>query len=409
MASRPFRAPTPRPQLSQPGTSRPRTLRPALLAASALSLSLLLTGCIFAEDSQESAELEPVAADQRLDDVCPATVVVQLQWEPETDSGPLFGLLGPGYTVDAETGSVSGPLAVDGLDTGVDLEIRAGGPAIGFQTVPSQMYVDEDITLGLAHSEQAIAAAGSQPVTAVSTLLRGSAQMLMWDPQTHPDWAGVADIQDSGAPVVVSQGQLYPDWLVAEGLLDADQIDTSYDNSPARFTADPTFAQQGFANSEPFVYENEVSAWNRPVAYELIRDLGYEGYARTVTVRSDRVDELSPCLELLVPMVQQATADFHGAPEPVNDTVVDVVAQNPNFNPYSAELAAYSSETLLAEGLIGDETDGTVGSFDLERVQRVIDDFAPLLRDGGSDVPEDLAVDDLVNTDFLDPGISVGE
>ncbi|MGV9410130.1 nitrate ABC transporter substrate-binding protein [Nocardia sp. NPDC003693] len=378
------------------------------LGTTALALLVVATGaaCSDSESDTAAVQLPPAPAEQQLAGICPATVAVQLQWEPETDSGPLFGLLGPGYRVDSDANKVTGPLVVDGKDTGVDLELRAGGPAIGFQTVPSQMYVDSSITLGLTHSEHAIAAAAAQPIVAVTTLLRYSPQMLMWDPATRPGWRGIADIGKTDAPVVVSQGQLYPEWLVSRGLLQANQIDTSYDNGPSRFVSDPSFAQQGFANSEPYVYEHEVRAWNKPVAYQLLRDVGYEGYARTVNVRADKLNELRPCLQRLVPMIQRATERFRADPGPVNDVVVDVVAQSANFSPYSAELAAFGSRVLIDNGLIGNETDGVIGSFDEARVQRVIDEFAPILRRGGAQVPDGLTARALVTKEFLDPAIS---
>ncbi|MBF6172773.1 nitrate ABC transporter substrate-binding protein [Nocardia blacklockiae] len=375
------------------------------VAALAAFAVVAATSCSGSDPGAAPVDLPAAPPEQQLAGHCPDTVVVQLQWEPETDSGPIFGLLGPGYRVDAEHNKVTGPLVVDGRDTGVKLEIRAGGAAIGFQTVPSQMYVDPGITLGLAHSEQAVAAAGQQRIVGVTTLLRASPQLLMWDPKTHPDWHDIADIGRSGAPVVVSQGQLYPDWLVSRGLLRPGQIDASYDNSPSRFVSDPSFAQQGFLNSEPYVYRNELRAWNKPVAYQLLRDVGYEGYARTVNVRADRVNELRPCLQRLVPMIQRATARFRADPQPVNEVVTDVVAANPNFTPYSAELAAYASKSLIDGGLIGNDTDGVLGSFDYARVQRVIDEFAPILRRGGNAVPDGLSAHDLVTTEFLDPTV----
>ncbi|MEV0331526.1 ABC transporter substrate-binding protein [Nocardia sp. NPDC050717] len=377
------------------------------LATLALALAATASACSGDIAEGPAVALEPAPAEQQLAGACPATVVVQLQWAPETDSGPIFGLLGPGYRVDADNNKITGPLVADGKDTGVELEIRAGGPAIGFQTVPSQMYVDQSITLGLAHSEHAVAAAGQQPIVAVTTLLRNSPQMLMWDPKTNPDWRGIADIGRSGKPIVVSKGQLYPNWLVARGLVKQEQIDASYDNSPSRFVTDPSFAQQGFANAEPYTYEHEVRAWNKPVAYQLLKDVGYEGYARTVNVRADKLAELRPCLQKLVPMIQKATAQFRADPSHVDEVVVDVVEQNPKLSPYSPELAAFGSRALIDGGLIGNDTDGVLGSFDEARVQRIIDEFGPILRTGGADVPAGLTAKDLVTKEFLDPSISV--
>ena len=75
----------------------------------------------------------------------------------------------------------------------------------------------------------------------------------MWDPASHPDVKTIADIGRSDASVVVSKDQIFPQWLVAKGLLKKSQLDTSYDGAPARFVGDPSITQQGFANSEPYL------------------------------------------------------------------------------------------------------------------------------------------------------------
>ena len=53
-----------------------------------------------------------------------------------------------------------GPLFAGDEWTGVDVEIRSGGPAIGFQGVPAQMYTDKDILLGWVNTDEAIAELG---------------------------------------------------------------------------------------------------------------------------------------------------------------------------------------------------------------------------------------------------------
>ena len=64
--------------------------------------------------------------------LCPSTVVVQSSWYPQVEHAAVYQLLGRGYRVDARRKVVTGPLvAHGGVDTGVRIEIRAGGPAIG--------------------------------------------------------------------------------------------------------------------------------------------------------------------------------------------------------------------------------------------------------------------------------------
>ena len=59
---------------------------------------------------------------------------------------------------------MTGPLVAHGVDTGVRIEIRAGGPAIGSQQVSAQMYADRSITLGMIPLDEADPELGGQPV-----------------------------------------------------------------------------------------------------------------------------------------------------------------------------------------------------------------------------------------------------
>ncbi|WP_251152449.1 hypothetical protein [Cellulosimicrobium sp. Marseille-Q4280] len=371
---------------------------------------LVLSACGDATEPGSAADASGTAAasgDGVLAGTCPDEVVVQLQWQPQSDQGGVFGLLGDGWTVDAEQHSVTGPLVSGGEDTGVALTLRAGGPAIGFQSVPSQMYVDDAITVGLVHGDQLVAAAAEAPVVGVAPLLKHSPAILMWDPESHPELTGIEDVQASGAPVVVSADQIYPAWMVAHDLLDADQVDTSYDGNPARFVGDPTVVQQGFGNSEPYTYEHETPAWAKPVGFAYVKDAGYDVYASNVSVRADRLDELAPCLELLVPMIQQANADYAASPDAVNEIIVGVVEQDGSYSPYSAGEAAYSAETLVDEGLLAPEDDGSVSTYDMARVDAFVADLVEVLAGEGSDLG-DVAAGDLFTDRFTDHDVTAG-
>ncbi|MGW0024791.1 nitrate ABC transporter substrate-binding protein [Rhodococcus sp. NPDC003383] len=387
-------------------TSRTHRLRAGL---SVLALaSLTLTACADGDTAEANeATLESAAQDQHLADACPGTVTVQLQWQPQSDMGALFEMLGPGYTVDTENRSVTGPLVAGGKDTGVDLSLRAGGPAIGFQSVTSQLYVDEEIDLGIVHGDQLIAAAGNQPVVGVTPLLKYSPAILMWDPASHPDWESIGDIGKTDATVVVSKEQIFPQWLVAKSLLKASQLDPTYDGAPSRFVGDPTIAQQGFANSEPYSYEEDTPAWNKPIEYQLAKDVGFDIYASNVVVRADKLDAMSPCLEKLVPIIQQASADYITAPDAANATIVDVIAQDVAYTPYSAGEAAAGAELLAADGLIANEADGSVGTYDAARTQRNIDELVPVLNAGGANLPAGLTAEQLFTNRFTDASIGI--
>ncbi len=387
-------------------TSRTIRMRAGL---SALALaSLTLTACGGGDTAAaEDVALEPAAQEQTLTGACPENVTVQLQWQPQSDMGALFEMLGPGYTVDTENRSVTGPLVAGGKDTGVDLTLRAGGPAIGFQSVSSQLYVDDEIDLGVVHGDQLIAAAGSQPVTGVTPLLKYSPAILMWDPASHPDWTSIGDIGKTDATVVVSKEQIFPQWLVAKNLLKASQLDTTYDGAPSRFVGDPTIAQQGFANSEPYSYEEDTPSWNKPIEYQLVKDVGFDIYASNVVVRADKVDAMSSCLDKLVPIIQQASADYITAPDAANATIVDVIAQDVAYTPYSAGEAAAGAELLAADGLVANEADGSVGTYDAARTRHNLDELVPVLNAGGANLPAGLTAEQLFTNRFTDSAIGI--
>ena len=375
--------------------------------AAVTTVAVALSACAYgSEEPTEQGSLEPAADAQQLADVCPANVGIQLQWQPQSDMGAVFAMLGPGYRVDTDNKSVTGPLVAGGKDTGVDLTLKAGGPAIGFQSVPSQLYVDDSLTMGIVHGDQLIAAAADQPVVGVTPLLKYSPAILMWDPQSHPQWSTVADIGKTDATVVVSQDQIFPQWMVQKGLLKESQIDTGYDGAPSRFVGDPTLAQQGFANSEPYTYENDTPAWNKPVAYGLIKDVGYDIYASNMSVRADKLAELSPCLEKLVPIIQQSGVDYAAAPEAVNDVIVDVVSQDNTYSPYSQGEAAFSAALLVDRGLLAAEDDGSFGVYDEARTARNVEDLRDVLAATGNVVPADMTGADLFTNQFSDPSIA---
>ncbi|MFF4121723.1 hypothetical protein ACFY0P_51310 [Streptomyces sp. NPDC001714] len=354
-----------------------------------------------------ATKLQAAPAAQRLAGVCPKTVVVQVDWEPEAEHGPLYNLVGPGYTVDSDKKRVTGPLVIGGKDTGVDIQIRAGGSAIGYQSVPSQMYVDKSITLGTVTTDVAISASVKQPVTAVAALMKKSPQVLMWDPATHPDWKTIADIGRSNEKVVYVDGSTYASLLVSKGLIKKSQLDGSYDGAPARFVADPGIAQQGFATAEPYIYQHEVAAWKKPIRYQLLSDVGFNVYPESLSVRSGELTSLSPCLKKLVPVLQQSAADFAAKPSATVKLISDLVQQYNTGWVYSEGTGTFAARQMVKLGILGNDTDGSLGSFDMKRVASALKTFTPLVEQSGAKVKPGLTAQDLATDEFIDPSIGL--
>jgi hypothetical protein len=148
-------------------------------------------------------------------------------------------------------------------------------------------------------------------------------QILLWDPTVHPDWHTITDIGQTNTKTLYFQGSAYMEYLVGAGILRRAQIDGSYDGSPSRFVASGgSIAVQGYATDEPYLYEHEVKAWGKPVAFQLVVDTGYPNYANVLTVRADQKARLAPCLQRLVPILQQAQVDFMRDPAGTVDLIV---------------------------------------------------------------------------------------
>ena len=363
---------------------------------------------------EEAMEEEAMEESHSLADICPARIVIQKDWNPEAEHGMLYELIGKeGYEIDAGSAIVSGDLVVAGADSGVDIEIRSGGPAIGFQQVTAQMYQDDSITLGYVSTDEAVQNAGEFPTIAFVAPLEINPQMIMWDPETYPGVESIADLATvDGGPVTIryfGSATYMPD-LVANGFVLDEQLDGSYDGSPAVFVAEGgAIAQQGFASAEPYIYENEVEQWGKPVKIELIHDLGLQAYAAAIAAKPDTFAELSDsgCLAALTPIMQQAQVDYITNPGATNELILELVEAYDNGWVYTAGVAEFSVATQLELGLVGNGPDSTLGNFDLDRVQGVIDDLRAVEAELGFTIDGGLAPTDIVTNEFIDESISL--
>ncbi|HSJ92006.1 MAG TPA: hypothetical protein VK917_08045, partial [Ilumatobacter sp.] len=168
-----------------------------------------------------------------------------------------------------------------------------------------------------------------------------------------------------------------------------------------RFIAEGNIAQQGFASAEPYNYEFVFEEYGKAPKYQLLHDAGYQSYSQTLAVKPDDLETLRPCLERLIPIVQQSVVDFANDPERANATIIDAVAQFDSFWVYDEGVANYAVETMTELGLHGNGPDGTVGNMDEARVQKVIDDA----RLAGVPVPDDLVAADMFTNEFIDESI----
>jgi hypothetical protein len=332
---------------------------------------------------------------------------MQQDWQPEAEHGGMYSLVGADRTIDADAKLVRGSLVAGGVDTGVDIEVRPGGPNVGFQPVPALMQLDDSITLGTVYSHAAIAAAADQPTVAVVSQITTSPLMLMWDPASHPGAQTLREVAASGVPVVTSD-PLITALLEAQGVITTSQVDTSYEGTPARFVSDPRILQQGYTTTEPYLYEHEIAEWGRPVAHQKLSDYGYSVYPSALSVRADRLEQLRPCLEKLVPIMQRAQIDYLADPGPTNGLIVELVEAYQTGWSYPPGVADYAVQALREQDLVtNDPASGVFGQFDPARMQQIVSTFGPILQAQGtiSEVP---APEALYTNEFIDPSIRMG-
>lgn len=380
-------------------------MKSTLRTTAGLLALVMLAGCA---DSSKSTDTTAAAATGTLSGVCPDTVVFQTDWNPEAEHGFVYELVGDGYEVDAAGLRVTGPLVASGVDTGVKVQVRAGGPAVGFTSPTSLMYSDPDIFLAFAATYSQVQNSSEFPTVGVVAPWAINPQIVMWDPATYPDVKTIADLKATGAKVRYFGGLAWMDYFIATGVLDESQADASYDGTPANFVADGgKSAQQGFATSEPYYYENVLEDWGKPVAYQMIHDAGWTSYAQTLATKPENIEQYRECLALLVPMIQQAQVDFVADPTSTNALILDLVAQYNNGWLYDEGQAAASVQLALDNELIANSPDGTLGSFDVARVEEFLAIAVPILEGLGEKVKPGLSSADLVTNEFIDPAIAL--
>jgi hypothetical protein len=329
--------------------------------------------------------------------------VLQTDWFPEAEYGAYFSLIGAGGETDVEKGTYSGPLG----DTGVELEIRAGGPFLGQQTVQSIMYQDDAINLGLVHTDDAVRFSKQLPVVSVVAPLEHSPLALMWDPTEH-DFTSFEDIGASGATILVfTKAVNYVPFLIKKGIIPESSFDDSFDGSYTRFVADTSLVQQAFVTETPYRLQYEIPEYGKETKTLLVADAGYDPYLSSLAVRQDALEEMKPCLAELVPLVQQAQVDYLASPDATNQVMVDVVTKMNTFWTLSMEGLAFGNQAMLEYKTVDNGSDATLGNFDEARVQQVIDDFHDTFGTAVDTADPAVTPDSITTNEFIDPSIGL--
>ena len=364
----------------------------------------IIAGCSASEDTSSTSAVAVSTTVPTLDlsSLCPATVVVQTDWYPQAEHGGIYELLGDDYVVDKARGATTGALTVNGAPTGIALEIRAGGPFIESPVV-TEMFLDGSIMFGYVGTDVALSRFAEAPTLAVFNAIAINPQVILWNADLHPDVSTIAQIAPRVPAVSVFGDRPYMRYLVAQGVVPAEKVDSNFKGGLPLATDD--IAHQGFVTSEPYRYSTLESG---PIttAFQLVHEAGWTSYPQNLAINKLRLDALRPCLAQLVPLLQQAQIDFVLSPDRTIGTILDVVTQLETSWSQSVELANYSVDTLMSLGLINNGSTPTFGDFESPRIDEFIALATPILREQGLDVP-DVAAGDVTTNEFLNPTISL--
>ena len=370
----------------------------------AIGLGIALLGACASSDSATTDTASDTAAStsaSSLAEVCPATVVVQTDWFPESEHGGLFQLLGSDAVASKDSGAVVGSLMVNEQSTGVNLEIRAGGPFLESPVV-TEMYQDNAITFGYVGTDVAITRYNDAPTLAVFNALYINPQVVLWDATKHPEAKTIADAAKSVKTFYVYGDPSWMRYFVAQGLIEKGQVDSNYKGNLLLTTEDA--AHQGFATSEPYKYAN-LESGAITTGYQLIHDAGWNSYAQNLAIRKDRLEELRPCLEKIVPIFQQAQLDYIADPARANAIILSTVATYDSWWTQSEGDVSNGAASQKELGIIGNGETETFGDLEETRVNDFIAKATPILREQGLEIA-DITASDITDNEFLDTSIT---
>jgi hypothetical protein len=374
----------------------------ALLAASA-SYALAQEPGAFAKEHYKT----PLA------DVCPSPFIIQKDWLAQAEHGGLYQLIGAGGKMSS--GQYTGPLG----STGIELTILEGGGGIGLgdgETAYSALFNGNSkagVTphLGFQELDNAFIFSKLFPVVGIMAPLDNAPQGLVWDRGTYPD--GFKSLDDLKAFADSGKGKIYVStiqrtfglYLVQSGV-NRDAFVEGYRGDLENFiTNNGTWLNQGFVTSEPYKLSTGEK-WGKPVDAVTVGDLGYRNYTGMLSVAATRLDELAPCLEKLVPIMQQAAVDYVSDPAEVNKLIHEF-NEGGNATTWwktSLDLNEYATKTMVERGIIGNGPNETIGDFDMDRVTEMHGIVKPWLDERAN--PE-VTPEMVVTNRFIDTSIGL--
>ena len=373
----------------------------------------LLAGAIGTAGAQEPGAFAKENYTTPLADVCPDPLIIQKDWLAQAEHGGFYQMIGAGGEMSA--GRYVGPLG----STGIDLMILEGGGGIGLgdgETAYSALHLGNSragVTphLGYQELDNSFLFSKRFPTVGVFAPLDNAPQGLFWDKGTYPD--GFHSLDDLKEFADSGKGMIYVStiqrtfglYLVQSGV-SRDVFVEGYRGDGENFvTNNGTWLNQGFVTSEPYSFSTGNN-WGKPIDAVTVGELGYRNYTGMLSVATPRLDELAPCLEKVVPIMQQAWIDYVNNPDEVNKLISDFNEAGHATSWWKTPMGKmeYASKTLKERGIVGNGVNDTLGDFDMERVAEMQAIVKPWLDERSN---PDVKPEDVVTNRFIDPAIGL--
>jgi hypothetical protein len=249
------------------------------------------------------------------------------------------------------------------------------------------------------------------PAVGVIALLDRSSSGLLWDRGTYPaGFERIADLQrfaasGAGRIYISTTRRSFGRYLVSRGVPRTAFVEGFRGDGETFVLNNGRWLNQGTLTTEVFQFEHGRN-WRKPIGFVTFAQLGYDIYPGMLAVARDRLEELAPCLQRLVPLLQRAQVDYIRAPQAVNALLQRFNEQGfgAPFWRTSRELLDFSARIQLEKGIVSNGANGTLGDFDLQRVGALL---ATLRSSLDVRATPGVRPEDVVTNRFIDPSIGL--
>jgi hypothetical protein len=341
-----------------------------------------------------------------LANVCPNPLQIAVDWAPEVEQSAYYELAKPtGGDINSSAKTYTAPLIdpFNGKSTGIDVDVEAGGPAVGYLHPEQILYERPSVLIGAGESDTQVVDYSKTPTVAIFAPFHIDPVIFDWNPKKY-DFKSIAAIGKSNVTVQYYAGSGYMAYLIAKGIIKKSQTFSGYNGSYARFVSTGGgVVDQGFATEGPYKLTHMVPAWDKSTAYALIASTGYDPYELAAFTTPQNLKKYSGCFKKLVPMMQEAQIKYLEHPGPVNKLILKLIDAFGIGKPYNAGLEAYADKTMLEDKLMHNASNGVFGYINMSRVQTYINELVD--SKAVTNLPSGFKASSVATDKFIDPKI----